>query len=173
MGAPFEDLSDGGTVPMADPCRDPNNDGMQATSQSSTVRHSGVSAEPISARDMADMVDDPRAGAVVTFSGDVRDHDHGRIVLRLDYEAHPTAGDLLAEVAADIAARFDVIAVGVAHRTGPLEIGDCALAAAVSSAHRGEAFAACSALVDEVKARIPIWKHQYFADGTDEWVNCA
>ena len=64
---------------------------------------------------------------------------------------------------------------GTSHtrRTGPLEIGDCALAAAVSSAHRGEAFAACSALVDEVKARIPIWKHQYFADGTDEWVNCA
>lgn len=158
---------------MAARCPDPNNDAMQATSQSSTVRHSGVSAEPISARSMAEMVDDPRAGAVVTFSGDVRDHDHGRSVLRLDYEAHPTAADTLAEVAADIAARFDVIAVAVAHRTGPLEIGDCALAAAASAAHRGEAFAACSALVDEVKARIPIWKHQYFADGTDEWVNCA
>ena len=154
---------------MAAGCRDPNNDGMQATSQSGAVRHSDVSAEPISARAMAELVDDRGAGAVVTFSGDVRDHDHGRSVTRLDYEAHPTAGGILA----DIAARFDVIAVGVAHRTGPLEIGDCALAAAVSSAHRGEAFAACSALVDEVKARIPIWKHQYFADGTDEWVNCA
>lgn len=146
---------------------------MQATSQSGTVRHSAVAAEPISARGMADLVDDPRAGAVVTFSGDVRDHDHGRTVVRLDYEAHPTAGDLLAEVAAEVAERFDVIAVAVAHRTGPLAIGDCALAAAVSAAHRGEAFAACTAIVEETKARIPVWKHQYFADGTDEWVNCA
>ena len=72
-----------------------------------------------------------------------------------------------------MAERFDVIAVAVAHRTGALEIGDCALAAAVSAAHRGDAFAACSALVEETKARIPVWKHQFFADGTDEWVNCA
>ena len=71
------------------------------------------------------------------------------------------------------AERFDVIAVAVAHRTGPLAIGDCALAAAVSAAHRGEAFAACTAIVEETKARLPVWKHQYFADGTDEWVNCA
>ena len=79
----------------------------------------------------------------------------------------------LAEIAAEVAERFDVIAVAVAHRTGALEIGDCALAAAVSAAHRGDAFAACSALVEETKARIPVWKHQFFADGTDEWVNCA
>jgi molybdopterin synthase catalytic subunit len=72
-----------------------------------------------------------------------------------------------------VAERFDVIAVAVAHRTGALEIGDCALAAAVSAAHRGDAFAACSALVEETKARIPVWKHQFFSDGTDEWVNCA
>ena len=137
------------------------------------VKAADVCAEPISAPDLARLVDGPSAGAVVTFSGDVRDHDHGRVVERLDYEAHPSAADLLAEVAADIVARYDVIAVAVQHRVGPLAIGDCALAAAVSSAHRGEAFAACAALVDEVKARIPVWKHQYFADGTDEWVNCA
>ena len=158
---------------MAAGCRDPNNDGMQATSQSGTVRHSDVSAEPISAQAMAGLVDDPGAGAVVTFSGDVRDHDHGRSVTRLDYEAHPTAGDILATIAAEVAERFDVIAVAVAPRTGPLAIGDCALAAAVSAAHRGDAFAACSALVEETKARIPVWKHQFFSDGTDEWVNCA
>lgn len=162
-----------GAYPMAAGCRDPNNDGMQATSQSGAVRLSEVSAEPISAREIADLVDDRGAGAVVTFSGDVRDHDHGRSVTRLDYEAHPTAGDILADIAAEIAERFDVIAVAVAHRTGPLEIGDCALAAAVSAAHRGDAFAACAALVEETKARIPVWKHQYFSDGTDEWVNCA
>ena len=159
--------------PMAARGRGPNNDGMQATSQSGAVRHSAVSAEPLSARSMAEWVEDPRAGAVVTFSGDVRELDHGRSVLRLDYEAHPTAGDILAQIAAEVAERFDVIAVAVAHRTGPLAIGDCALAAAVSAAHRGDAFAACTALVEETKARIPVWKHQYFADGTDEWVNCA
>jgi len=146
---------------------------MRAPSQSSAVRRADVTGEEISAQHLAHLVDDPRAGAVVTFSGDVRDHDHGRSVLRLDYEAHPTAGGILTEIAAEIADRFDVIAVAVAHRTGPMAIGDCALAAAVSAAHRGEAFAACTAIVEETKARIPVWKHQYFADGSDEWVNCA
>lgn len=158
---------------MAARSEPPNNGAMQATSQSATIRHASVTDQAISAPAMASLVDDSRAGAVVTFSGDVRDHDHGRSVTRLDYEAHPTAGDILAEIAAEVAERFEVIAVAVAHRTGPLEIGDCALAAAVSAAHRGDAFAACSALVEETKARIPVWKHQYFADGTDEWVNCA
>ena len=151
----------------------PNNDRMQATGESTAVRRAAVSAEAISAAQMAALVEDSRAGALVTFSGDVRDHDHGRSVLRLDYEAHPTAGDLLEQIASEVAERFDVIAVAVAHRTGPLAIGDCALAAAVSAAHRGDAFAACAALVEETKARIPVWKHQFFADGTDEWVNCA
>ena len=137
------------------------------------VRLADVVTEPISAEALAGLVRDPMAGAVVTFSGDVRDHDHGRSVQRLEYEAHPSAAQILAEVAAEVAARHDAIAIAVVHRVGPLQIGDCALAAAVSAAHRGEAFAACTALVDEVKARIPVWKHQYFSDGTDEWVNCA
>lgn len=139
----------------------------------SVVRIADVVRDPLSAAALAALVADPAAGATVTFSGDVRDRDHGRVVQRLEYEAHPSAAQVLAEVAADVAARYDVIALGVIHRVGPLAIGDCALAAAVSAAHRGEAFAACTELVDEVKARIPVWKHQYFADGTDEWVNCA
>ena len=118
-------------------------------------------------------VRDPSAGAVVSFSGDVRDHDDGRAVASLDYEAHPTAGGVIAAVAAEVAARHDVVAVAVSHRTGPLGIGDPALVVAVSAAHRGEAFAACADLVDAVKDRLPVWKHQVFADGTDEWVNCA
>jgi len=137
------------------------------------VRVADVVTEPISAAALAGRVADLAAGATVTFSGDVRDHDHGRVVERLEYEAHPSAAQVLAEVADDIASRYDVIALAVVHRVGPLAVGDCALAAAVSAAHRGEAFAACTALVDEVKARIPVWKHQYFDDGTDEWVNCA
>ena len=132
-----------------------------------------VLIDPISATDLAALVEDAGAGATVTFSGDVRDHDHGRVVQRLEYEAHPSASEVIAEVASDVAGRFEVIGLAVLHRVGPLEIGDCALAAAVSAAHRGEAFAACAALVDEVKARLPVWKHQHFADGTDEWVNCA
>jgi molybdopterin synthase catalytic subunit len=117
-------------------------------------------------------VADPRAGAVVSFQGVVRDHDHGRGVTLLEYEGHPSAADVLREVAAEIAADPDVYAVAVSHRVGVLNIGDVALVAAVSTAHRAAAFAACGRLVDEAKARLPIWKRQVFADGTDEWVNC-
>lgn len=113
------------------------------------------------------------AGAVVSFSGAVRDHDGGRAVTALEYHAHPTAQQVVAEIAAEIAGRPGVIAVAVSHRIGMLAIGDVALAAAVSAAHRGEAFAACTDLVDEVKHRIPVWKRQVFADGSDEWVGSA
>lgn len=114
----------------------------------------------------------PQAGAVVSFSGNVRDHDHGRSVLRLSYEGHPSAGELLRAIAEEFAARPGVHGVVVSHRVGDLAIGDPALVAAVAAEHRKEAFEACADLVDEVKARLPIWKHQFFADGTDEWVNC-
>jgi molybdopterin synthase catalytic subunit len=114
----------------------------------------------------------PGAGAVVSFAGVVRDHDYGRDVIALEYEAHPDAAEVLAAVASEIAALPEVYAVAVSHRVGALAVGDIALAAAVSTAHRAAAFAACERLVDEAKARLPIWKHQVFADGTDEWVNC-
>jgi len=117
-------------------------------------------------------VAEQRAGAVVSFQGVVRDHDQGRGVTLLEYEGHPSAEAVLREVAAEIAADPDVYAVAVSHRIGTLAIGDVALVAAVSTAHRAAAFAACARLVDEVKARLPIWKRQVFADGTEEWVNC-
>ncbi|HEX5202673.1 molybdenum cofactor biosynthesis protein MoaE [Paractinoplanes rhizophilus] len=117
-------------------------------------------------------VAEARAGAVVSFQGVVRDHDEGRGVTLLEYEGHPTAEAILREVAAEIADDPDVYAVAVSHRIGALAIGDVALVAAVSTAHRAAAFAACARLVDEVKARLPIWKRQVFTDGTDEWVNC-
>lgn len=148
--------------------------GVGTSGTSSPVRtHSDVTEAPISVAQVAGLVDSANAGAVVTFSGDVRDHDHGRSVARLDYEAHPTAGRVLDEVAREVAARHPVIALAVMHRVGPLAIGDAALVAAVSAAHRQEAFAACADLVDTTKERLPVWKHQVFADGTDEWVNCA
>jgi molybdopterin synthase catalytic subunit len=120
----------------------------------------------------AALVEDPAAGAVVTFAGNVRDHDHGRAVSRIEYVGHPSAGRVLAEVVADVAAAHPVDAVAVSHRLGHLGIGDAALVVAVSAAHRQEAFAAAAATVDEVKHRLPVWKRQVLADGTDEWVAC-
>ena len=137
------------------------------------VRRADVSDAPIAVDDVRALAADASAGAVVTFSGDVRDHDHGRSVARLEYEGHPTAAAVIADVAREVAERHDVIAIAVSHRIGPLQIGDSALVAAVSAAHRGEAFRACADLVDEVKHRLPVWKHQVFTDGSDEWVNCA
>jgi len=131
-----------------------------------------VTADPLDLAAHEAAVADRAAGAVVSFQGVVRDHDHGREVTALEYEAHPSAERVLREVAAEIAADPAVHAVAVSHRIGPLDIGDVALAAAVSSAHRQAAFAACARLVDEVKARLPVWKRQLFADGTEEWVNC-
>jgi molybdopterin synthase catalytic subunit len=114
------------------------------------------------------------AGAVVGFSGVVRDHDGGRTVTRLEYSAHPSAQQTLAEVVAEIAADAQgVRAIAVSHRIGRLEIGDAALVAAVAADHRQAAFATCARLVDSVKERLPVWKHQFFADGSDEWVNSA
>ncbi len=118
-------------------------------------------------------VDRPQAGAVVTFSGVVRDHDGGRSVERIAYVAHPDAADVLSRIAQDVAARTEVEALAVSHRVGELGIGECALAVAVSAAHRAEAFAAAALLVDEVKRLLPVWKRQVFTDGTDEWVGCA
>jgi molybdopterin synthase catalytic subunit len=100
----------------------------------------------------------------------VRDHDGGRPVESLDYEAHPSASAVIASVAASVADAFPGVRIAIEHRTGSLVVGDLALACAVSSAHRAEAFAACARLVDEVKLGVPIWKNQRFADGTSEWV---
>ncbi|GAA2511784.1 molybdenum cofactor biosynthesis protein MoaE [Pilimelia columellifera] len=138
----------------------------------SEIRICQVTTDPLRVADHEAAVNDRRAGAVVGFAGVVRDHDHGRPVTELEYEGHPGAGQILREVAEELAARPDVYAVAVSHRIGALAIGDVALAAAVSTAHRAAAFAACADLVDLVKERLPIWKRQVFNDGTQEWVNC-
>ena len=115
-------------------------------------------------------VSDPAAGGLAVFVGAVRDHDEHRPVVGLEYSAHPTAMSRLREVAEDVARKYDVLAVAALHRVGELAIGDPAVVVATSAAHRGEAFDASRALIDELKATVPIWKHQRFADGTDEWV---
>ncbi|WP_166825032.1 molybdenum cofactor biosynthesis protein MoaE [Brevibacterium limosum] len=135
-----------------------------------TVVTTGVVETPISTQELEPDVLTDTCGAVVSFSGVIRDHDEGRGVDRLHYESHPLASTQIAEVAADIAARHPTVRLSVVHRVGDLSIGDIALAAVVASAHRRGAFLACSELIDEVKARVAIWKHQHFSDGSDEWV---
>lgn len=120
------------------------------------------------------LVANAAAGAVVGFAGIVRNHDGGREVQHLEYSAHPHAEQVLFEVLAEIAAVAPgVRAIAASHRIGRLEIGEAALVAAVAADHRAAAFGTCARLVDTVKERLPVWKHQFFADGTDEWVNSA
>ncbi|MEX5303688.1 molybdenum cofactor biosynthesis protein MoaE [Kocuria sabuli] len=115
-------------------------------------------------------VQDERTGAVVSFSGVIRDHDGGRSVTSLDYTCHPGAGAAIEQVARSVADEFPGVRIWAAHRVGHLGIGDSALEAAVGAAHRKLAFAACDALVDRIKTEVPIWKEQLFADGSTEWV---
>jgi molybdopterin synthase catalytic subunit len=129
------------------------------------IRESGLSLDEVRAA-----VAGPGAGAIALFAGTVRDNDHDHGVTGLSYSAHPTAEAELRQVAEAIAEKFAVLGVAVVHRIGDLAVGDLAVVAAVSSAHRAEAFDACRELIDELKATVPIWKHQQFTDGTDEWV---
>jgi molybdopterin synthase catalytic subunit len=132
-----------------------------------------VTDEPIHIQELSKLVANPHSGAVVTFCGDVRDHDGGKEVAALLYEIHPSAPEQIKLITQSVIGRFEIEKVAVAHRFGDIAIGETAFAVAVSAAHRQAAFDACSAIVDEVKAKLPIWKHQKFTDGTDEWVNCA
>ncbi|MBS4103243.1 molybdenum cofactor biosynthesis protein MoaE [Tsukamurella paurometabola] len=133
-----------------------------------------VTEEPIDLAAHEAAVTRPEAGAVVGFIGAVRDHDGGRDVTGLEYSAHPTAERVIAEVVRREAdAAQGVRAVAVSHRVGPLAIGDAALVVAVSADHRAAAFTTCARIVDAVKEALPVWKHQLFRDGTDEWVGSA
>jgi molybdopterin synthase catalytic subunit len=129
--------------------------------------------EPLSVDEVMRAVTDAAAGGITVFTGVVRDHDQGRPVQRLTYSAHPSAADELHRVAGKIAAGYDLCGVAVLHRLGTLGVGEIAVIVAVSSPHRGDAFDACRALVDEVKSAVPIWKHQQFGNGESEWVNGA
>lgn len=149
-----------------------------------------LSADPISVDQAIAAVESDTAGAVVSFSGVVRNHDGGKAVERLSYSAHPTAHQVMADVVAQLVAEQDAagddaaggtssgaprqpVRIWAAHRIGMLEIGDPALVCAVSAAHRGQAFAVCSELVDRIKEQVPIWKEQFFSDGTVEWVGAG
>jgi molybdopterin synthase catalytic subunit len=139
-----------------------------------TILRAAVTEDPISLSEHEELVATETAGAVVGFAGVVRNHDAARSVLRLEYSAHPSAAQTLFEAVAAVAAEaVGVRAIAVSHRIGPLAIGEAALVVAVSADHRAAAFETCARVVDAVKERLPVWKHQYFGDGTDEWVNSA
>jgi molybdopterin synthase catalytic subunit len=125
---------------------------------------------PLDVAEVVAALDHDAAGGLNLFVGTVRDHDQGREVTHLDYTAHPTALEAMRAVAAEVAEEYDVLAVAAVHRTGRLAIGEAAVVTGVVSAHRGASFEANRALIDRLKQRTPIWKHQVFADGTDEWV---
>ena len=132
-----------------------------------------VSEAPISLTAAISSVESTHCGAIVSFSGNVRSHDHGREVLSLKYEIHPSTDRELERVVNEVCDRHEVVKAMVIHRYGEIPIGEAALIVAVSAAHRQPALAACAELVDEIKLQIPIWKYQTFADGTHEWVDCA
>jgi molybdopterin synthase catalytic subunit len=136
----------------------------------SVVRLIAVRESELSLDEVRAAVADPGAGGIVLFAGAVRDSDQDRGVTGLSYTAHPTAEAELRRVAQAITEKFGVVAVAAVHRVGDLAIGDLAVVVAVSCPHRAEAFDACRALIDELKASVPIWKHQRFTDGTSEWV---
>jgi molybdopterin synthase catalytic subunit len=134
------------------------------------VRLVDLRETPLEVAEVLACLDDDASGGLSVFVGRVRDHDHGLGVRGLEYSAHPTAIDALRRVCADVAEQYDVHAVAAVHRIGRLTVGDIAVVVATASAHRGTSFDASRALIDTLKAEVPIWKHQLFADGTEEWV---
>lgn len=134
------------------------------------VRLVDIRNAPLEVAEVLAALSDAAAGGLALFVGVVRDHDANLGVSGLEYSAHPTALQELRSVAESVAGKYDVLALAAVHRTGRLAIGDAAVIVATAAAHRGEAFEASRALIDQLKATVPIWKHQLFADGTDEWV---
>jgi molybdopterin synthase catalytic subunit len=138
--------------------------------QHPAVRLVDLRETPLDVAEVVAALEDDESGGLTLFVGRVRNHDHGLGVEGLEYSAHPTALDALRRVCTEVAEQYDVHGVVAVHRVGRLAIGDIAVIVATTGAHRGEAFAASRALIDTLKAEVPIWKHQQFADGTQEWV---
>jgi len=133
------------------------------------VRIARVRDEPLDVAEHLAAVQERAVGAIATFIGTVRDADPEATgeVVALEYTAHPDAEATLGQLAA--AAAPDPLLVAVSHRVGRLEVGEPAVVIAVGAAHRGEAFAACRALIESIKTDLPVWKRQHEADGRTEW----
>ncbi|MEU3987381.1 molybdenum cofactor biosynthesis protein MoaE [Streptomyces platensis] len=134
------------------------------------IRLLAIRDTPLSVDEVFAAVGDTAAGGTALFVGTVRSHDNGADVDGLGYSAHPTAEAEMRRIAEKVTADFPVRALAAVHRVGDLRIGDLAVVVAVSCPHRGEAFEACRKLIDDLKHEVPIWKHQVFSDGTEEWV---
>lgn len=137
------------------------------------VRLVALRTEPLDPAEVLAAVTDPAAGGLNLFVGTVRNHDHDESVDHLDYSAHPGALGRLRAVAQAISTEYDVVAVAAVHRIGHLVVGDVAVVVAVAAGHRAAAYDASRALIDRLKAEVPIWKHQVFSDGGGEWVSHA
>lgn len=135
------------------------------------VRLCAIRDTPLSIDEVFQAVADPASGGVVLFTGVVRDNDSDRSVVELGYSAHPTAEREMRAVAEETGVKHpDVRAIAATHRVGDLAVGELAVVVAVAAPHRAEAFEACRYLIDELKARVPLWKHQRFTDGDASWV---
>jgi len=131
-----------------------------------------VTTEPLSVQQVNDLVKRPTDGAVVTFDGIVRNNFDGRSVRYLEYEAYAAMAEKkLAEIGAEVQQKFAVGEIAMMHRIGRLEIGESSIVIAVAAPHRQAAFEACAYAMDRVKAEVPVWKKEFFADGADNWVN--
>ena len=145
-------------------------DAQTGPATGSVIRLVDLRETPLDVTEVVDALDDDASGGLTLFVGRVRDHDGGKAVDGLDYSAHPTASYRLHDVCRRVAEQYDVTGVAAVHRVGTLAIGDIAVVVATTAAHRGEAFTASRALIDTLKSEVPIWKHQRFGDGTEEWV---
>ncbi|RFU86319.1 molybdenum cofactor biosynthesis protein MoaE [Streptomyces triticagri] len=137
------------------------------------IRLLAIRDTPLSLDEVHAAVQDAAAGGTAFFVGTVRNHDGGQDVDALGYSSHPTAQAELRRVAEKVVADHPVRALAAVHRVGELAVGDAAVIVAVSCPHRAEAFEACRKLIDDLKHEVPIWKHQQFSDGTEEWVGAC
>ncbi len=133
-----------------------------------------ISDQPIDPAALQHQLRDPRAGACATFEGWVRNRNDGQAVEALDYEAYaPLAEKEGARILGEAREKFSVLNAICVHRIGSLQLGDLAVWVGVIAEHRGDAFGACRYIIDEAKARVPIWKKEHYADGGTVWINCA
>jgi molybdopterin synthase catalytic subunit len=146
------------------------NDTGAGPGKGDVLRLLAIRDAPLSVDEVLAAVTDPGAGGTALFVGTVRQQDGGRAVTALGYSAHPSVETALRAVAERVAAAYPVTALAAVHRVGELRVGEASVVVAAACPHRAEAFAAARALIDDLKAEVPIWKHQTFADGEEEWV---
>lgn len=133
-----------------------------------------ISAEPFDPAALQRTLADARAGACVTFEGWVRNRNEGQPVLSLEYEAYaPLAEKEGARIITEACARFGLLSALCVHRVGHLQLGEMAVWVGVTAEHRAAAFDGCRYIIDEAKARVPIWKKEHYAGGATAWINCA